>query len=34
MWHVENSKISYVKESVVRDIVDKIEVKFGDKSTL
>ena len=30
MWHVDDSKISHVNEVVVRDIVAKIESKFGD----
>lgn len=30
MWHVDDSKISHVTEYVVRDIVKKIEEKFGD----
>ena len=30
MWHVDYSKISYVDEMVVRDIVEKIENKFRD----
>lgn len=30
MWHIDNSKIFYVKESVVRDIIAKIEDRFGN----
>lgn len=30
MWHVDDSKISHKEELVVRDIINKIEDKFGD----
>jgi hypothetical protein len=34
VWHVDNLKLSHVKQSVLNDIADKLNVKYGQETPL